>query len=502
MDEPIDTSSGAHVINRALLEVKGAQNLAFAIDYNSICNSNDILGNGWSHNFEASITPTANGLLLSWNAKKCNLFTPQPGNSSVFLCPDPPVVYDSITANPDGSYTLTEPTQQKLNFDSLGRLAQIVNPHGQAINLSYGPTHLQPFQIQEMVSGNSFYLSYDTSNRLMQVSNIIGQVASFAYDGSNNLSTISKSFLTTTQSWIFTYWAPGQVASEVSPEGNKVFRDFCDDAGRVVVQQDSVNNYAIFSYDTSQTNYLITTVVDRTGATNVFLYDTNYNLLAITNGLGDASTYAYDTNDNETSFTNALGYVETYAYDGAGNQVSTTDMLGYTTYFTYDSRNNLLAITNALNGAASFAYDAKNNITNSVDFMTNRITMQYDANCLMTQKTSPRGGVTRFAYAGGLLTSVTDAVTNTTTFGYDPIGRLIAVTNADGFVTTNGYDLNNNLTATCDGLGNTWCYTCDSSGQRTHCYRSPHELNLLGIQWKRRFDRRNERAQRHHILWL
>jgi RHS repeat-associated protein len=468
VEEPVDTGTGAHILQRSLLKVQGAQGLEFTADYDSICRFNDVMGVGWSHNFEANVQPMTNGkVLLHWNAKRSNLFIPNPLNTNLLFCSDVAVVYDTLIRNPNASYSLKQPNQQHYEFDNAGRLQQIVNAQGQAIQLFYNSTNTCPGQIQEAISGKSLYLTYNMNSELLtSVSDGSGRSVSFCYDYLDHLTQITNSDATTSQTYYLYYDSVGHVLYEYNPEGGEVFYDSYDSAGRIAAQEDALYHHTYFYYDESQSNRLVTTVVDRTGATNIYVHNQRYLLLSVTDGLGHTTRYGYDTNGNRTSITNALGQVQKYAYDNAGNLIASTDAAGRTTTCQFDSRNNLISMVNAVTNTATFAYDGNNNLTASVNVMTNQTTMAYDANSQLIQTISPRGGNATFVHITGLTSQITNAASNVTRMAYDAVGRLIAVTNADGFVSTNAYDLNDNLIAKSDGLGNVWHYTYDSAGRK------------------------------------
>jgi len=450
----------------SLLKVHGAQDLEFIIDYNSIAHLNDALGPGWSHNFETWLVPLPNGSVqVNWNAKKYNLFTPLAANTNNYTCPDVPVIYDTLIRNANGSYSLKEPGQRHFEFDSQGRLQQVVNPHGQAIKLVYPSTTAYPTQIVEAVSGKAFNLAYNSSNLLAQVSDGLGRKVAFSYGTSNQLTQFVKTLGTVSQTNSFAYDVIGHILTKTNELGICVFTDGYDSQGRIISQQDAVSGNSTFSYDESQPNRIITTMLDRTGASTVYVHDQNYLLLSITDPLGHATSFGYDTNGNKTSITNALGQVQRLAYDSFGNVISATDAAGQTTTSRYDSRNNLTNVVNAAANAATFTFDTNNNLTASVDFLTNQVSLVYDTNALLMQSTAARGGKTLFLNSGGLPVRITNAVAGITGLAYDVAGRVAAVTNAAGFVSTNAYDLNNNLIATADGLGNLWRYTYDSAGR-------------------------------------
>lgn len=466
--EPVDTGTGAHILQRSLLKVQGAQSLEFTADYDSICHIIDAIGVGWSHNFEANVQPVTNGnVWLHWNAKRGNLFVLNSLNTNLLSCSDVAVVYDTLIRNADGSYSLQQPNQQHYEFDNSGRLQQIVNAHGQAVQLFYDSTNTYPVQIQEAVSGKSLYLKYNTDlNLLTSVSDDSGRSVSFYYDSFDHLTKITKSDASASQTYSFDYDSVGHILDEHNPEDNEVFYDTYDSSGRIASQKDALNQQTYFYYDENQSNRLVTAVVDRTGATNIYVHDQRYLLLSLTDGLGHSTGYGYDTNGNRTSSTNALIEIQTFAYDSSGNLTSSTDAAGQTTTYQFDSQNNLIFTVNAFSNTASFTYDSNNNLTASVDFMSNQTIMAYDANSQLIQTVSPRGGKAAFVYIAGLTTSLTNAAANVTRMAYDTVGRFISVTDADGFVSTYGYDLNDNLTAKSDGLGNEWLYTYDSAGRK------------------------------------
>ena len=466
--EPVDTENGAQVVNHSIFRIKGARDLSFEIDYNSLCLSNDFAGVGWSHNFEARVqSVNSTNLSLIWNAKRSNSFTLQSGTTNIFKCANLTCIYDSLVKNSDGSYTLIEPTQRQLRFDSQGRLQKDINPHGQTIQLVYNGTSSYPTQIVESISGAALNLVFGAGNLLSQVSDGLGRTVSFYYDSGSHLMTVTKANQITSHQYTFTYDSNGRMLTENNPEGVQIFGNTYDAYGRVSVQRDAAPQHfaTYFFYNESQTNTLTTTVIDRMAGPTRYIYDTNYLLLRIVDPLGHTNFFGYDSVGNRIAVTNALAQVQLFGYDSAGNLTSATDSAGNKTISRYDSHNNLTNIVNAASSSAVFTYDTNNNLTVSVDFLTNQIMLNYDSNSLLKQTTSPRGGKTSFVYAGGLPALITDAATNTTGMAYDAVGRVIAVTNGAGFVTTNAYDMNDYLVATADGLGNLWQYTRDSAGR-------------------------------------
>ncbi|WP_072869695.1 DUF6531 domain-containing protein [Desulfofundulus thermosubterraneus] len=90
--EPVDAATGAHVIERNVLTINGAQPVSFNLNYNSLLLKEGPLGKGWSHNYETR-----------------------------------------LVKNQDGSYTLTRKDQKEYRFDSAGRLISLSNGRGKSV---------------------------------------------------------------------------------------------------------------------------------------------------------------------------------------------------------------------------------------------------------------------------------------------------------------------------------------------------------------------------------
>jgi YD repeat-containing protein len=77
------------------------------------------------------------------------------------------------------------------------------------------------------------------------------------------------------------------------------------------------------------------------------------------------------------------------------------------------------------------------------------------------------GNITTYGYTGGLLTSTTDPLGNTTSYVYDSAGRMVRSIDPLGNSTTNLYDNLGNLTQTINALGAATTFTYDAERNRT-----------------------------------
>jgi len=460
ISDPVDSATGAHVIERKLLTLNGAQTLLFKVGYNSLLLNEGPLGKGWGHDFETNLEVLPNGnVKIHWDANHVNTFFNN-GNDR-FSPADSAMRFDKLVKNSDGTYTLTRKDQKAYQFDTAGKLTKVQNGHGQSLTLAYD-TSGRLATVEEPLSGQAFTLHYNTDGFIDQVTDSLNRQVSFTYDANHYLTGITDAGGQTTT---YTYNGDGQVLTAVDAEGRQLFTNTYDDKGRVITQDDTIegNQLTRFSYDEStRPGELITTVTDRNGNTRVFVYDNNYSLISETDELGNTTTYTYDDDGNRTGITDAKGNTTTFTYDDRGNLLTATDPVGNVTKMTYDDRNNLLSVENAAGKKIVYSYDDNNNLTSVTDPMGNTTTYTYDENGLLLSKTTPGSGITTYAYQNGLLHAVTDPAGNTTTYGYDAAGRLVTVTGAAGNTTTMSYDNADNPVSVTDPLGNTATYSYDS----------------------------------------
>jgi YD repeat-containing protein len=148
----------------------------------------------------------------------------------------------------------------------------------------------------------------------------------------------------------------------------------------------------ITGYTNDALRRLVFTVYpDNSGTTN--FYDAVGRVFAMSDARGKTKFYGYDAAGRRTSMTNALGQVIRSVFNESGNLVQVIDALGRTNTFVFDELNRRRTV---------------------------------------------------------LFPDGTDQSFNTTLFGYDALGRLIAVTNALTNVTLCTYDEQGQQTAQTD----------------------------------------------------
>src|SRR5439155_21379360 len=154
--------------------------------------------------------------------------------------------------------------------------------------------------------------------------------------------------------------------------------------------------------------------------------------------LGNKTTYAFDNVGRMTSLVTPKGNVKgghpanftwAFTYDAYGNRLTITDPISHRTTFHYDADENQDRITDANGNITVNVYDAVNELTQIMrpDSPQTVLTTDYNPDGTIADEKDGKGNrILAFGYnALRQLTSVTDALGNVTTFGYDAAGNRI-----------------------------------------------------------------------------
>jgi YD repeat-containing protein len=128
---------------------------------------------------------------------------------------------------------------------------------------------------------------------------------------------------------------------------------------------------------------------------------------------------------------------------------------GHRTTYAYGSTNRLDSETDALGNTTRYGYDHAGNRTSILDANNHRISFDYDANNRLIGQLDARGNATAYAYdAVGNRISVRDANGNLTAYTYDADNRLSSQTDPLGYRISYEYDIVGNRIGRTDGNGN------------------------------------------------
>lgn len=358
----------------------------------------------------------------------------------------------------------------------------------------------------------------DALGRITQITDPLGKVYQYAYDGTGNLASVTYPALTAPTT--YTYDSTHRLTGGMDPNNNPLPTKVLDANGRLASETDALGNTTSYAYSTASINGVLTNTTtvtfppDANGkigtATSVF--DSYGKLLSTTDPLGHVTTNTYDNRHNLISTTDPLKHTTTFTYDAQGNQTSVTypktatsinttsattynqfseptshtDELGNVQNVSYDTNFLPQIITDTVNNnpvvVQSFHYNTDGTkqseaIGFDLTIFPNKVTTySYDANGNLASSTDPLGRITSFIYDDlGLLRSVTrplpapigqastsnSTATNTTAYQYDDFGRLTEIDAPLGRVTKYTYDNNGNKISETDPNGNITTFKYD-----------------------------------------
>ncbi|RMH38510.1 MAG: hypothetical protein D6689_19430 [Deltaproteobacteria bacterium] len=337
-------------------------------------------------------------------------------------------------------------------YDDIGRLTRSVDPRGGATTIAY-----------------------DNTDRIASITAPGGVTASYEYDLAGNLTAITDP---AGERWTFSYDATGLLVSRTDPLGNATAIEYDDMAwpsrytlpgglGTVAISYDAAGNIVAQDYSD--------------GTSLAYVYD-GRDLLVGGNGVtlsrdenGDivACNGVIMTRDPEGRIATmevAAGKTVTYTYDAAGNLVAIDDWLGNRTEMDYDAAGQRIAIRRPNGVDTAIGYDARRHVV-SVDTtrgadVVGAIALTRDAlgDVVAAQRDVPAApvappagvsltiggasqvaemtydalgrvtddGVLSYTWVGpDLLASYSDG-TDTVSFEYDGLMRVVARTDAGG----------------------------------------------------------------------
>jgi len=459
--DPVNTATGNYIYQRKDLQLPGiGMPFVFQRNYNSQDISNGPLGYGWSHSLNTSLALDAStgNVELRGADGKAAVYAPDGagGFKSQYG------VFDTLSLNGDGTYTITQVDSTVQRFNAANMLASVTDRNGNVMSFVYTAGNLT--RVVD-TAGRNIDFTLDASNRITDITDPLARVTHFDYDAAGNLVTATDAKGNITR---YSYDADHQMLTVTDPRGNTVVSNTYDNSvpKRVVTsQRDAKGGQTDYVYDPVSH---VTVFTDALGNATTHHHDDKNRLIQEDDAKGNSAYYVYDPDlGTRTSVTDKNGNVTTYTYDLKGNVTGKTDPLGAVSAITYDATNNPLSRTDALAGVTTFAYDAKGNLIKTTDALGNVASVTYQANGLPLTLADVRGNTSTNSYdAQGNRTLVTNALGQSTTLTYDGVGRKLTKKDALNHITTYAYDAIDNLSSVTDPAGKAASSTYDGNSNR------------------------------------
>ncbi|MEI7850320.1 MAG: RHS repeat-associated core domain-containing protein [Kiritimatiellales bacterium] len=435
-------------------------------------------GNKWQFNYASYLTvDTAGSVLIYMPDGRYDLFSPDGSGGYT----QPYQVHNTLTKIaenhfelrfPDGSlyvYNIPAGTGSQQPF-----LVEIRDAYGQHLTMGYD-ANVNLSTITD-AQGKLSTLTYATNGLCTRVTDPFGRSANFEYDAAGNLTKITD---------MGGYW------SSLSYDANVYLVSLGDERGTTTFQIEPADGIYNGSNPYPQPggamweNYRIT-VTDPLGQSEVFHYNgysryswhaaprdyvpwtspsenayasspkTRYNLTFTSSGTrGEISSvtypaggyvlYGYDTTTgNRTSVSDSHGHTTRFTFNSMDRVTSVTDVKGTPTTFTYATNGvDLLSVSNGL-GKILMAYNTQHDLLSLTDRLTNITTFAYNTNGQILSQVDALGIINQYLYdATNRLAEFRRAGQTLEQFTYDAVGRVRTRTDAIGLTVTNAYnDLN------------------------------------------------------------
>ena len=312
--------------------------------------------------------------------------------------------------------TLTNGTQ--FAYDAAGRLATVTDRNANATSYAYDP-----------------------SGRLEAITDPVGRVTTFVYDN-GLLESITDPASRIT---LFEHDAGGDLLRVILPDGAE--REFTYQQHRMVSQTDERDFTTTYQYDAvgrlersfwpdgserATSNAQSVGLVDLssgqgTEANPAPVVRPDDAVATFTDGEGRSSTVRGDQFGQATVLTDLAGLVTSQQTNSKGRTEQLELPSGHILQATYDQLGNQLTATDAqLGGTFSLTYEPTfNQVETLTDPLSNTTTFGFDANGNVTSTTTAESRASASTYlAGGLVETVTDTLGTTTTFTYDSNGLV------------------------------------------------------------------------------
>ena len=308
------------------------------------------------------------------------------------------------------------------NYDAHGRPGTITDANGLVTTMTYDARGRLK---SSAASGETTAYDYDGAGNLARLTLPDGTFLRYGYDAAQRLTSITDSL---GNSVAYTLDDLGNRKKEETrdPTGNlaQTMARVFDGLSRVKEMRGAANQLTQYAYD-PQGN--LKSATDPLAHATANDYDALNRLTKVTEPLAagapaaGAIGYGYDARDNLTSVTDQRGLVTTYGYSGFDELKTLASPDTGVTQYTYDAAGNVKTMLDARGQSATYGYDALNRLKTLL-YSDESLAFTYD-------------DVAISANSKGRLSKVTDG-SGSTTYGYDPQGRVTLKTQVAGSVTS------------------------------------------------------------------
>jgi RHS repeat-associated protein len=428
--------------------------------------SGNAFGAGWTLQGLEQLYPESGGVILDLGDEGRTLWFASAGSGGGYTTP----AGDFSTLSKSGStYTRTLADGTQITFNSGGYQTAVIDLNNQHITFAYNGSN----QLSTITDNYSNITTFSYSGGYLQtITDPAGRVATFTHS-SANLSGVTLPDGSTRG---YSYASGGQLTQITDPRSNTVTISY-DSAGRVgtITRPDSTTEKFTNDQESGWTN-------------------------SGTSGSPAAATLLAQAGGTYTSPNSNVSTIQP-DWNGFGLPGNAIDPLGNVQLYDRNSNGLATIAIDQVNRNTQYHYDSEANVTEVLFEDTNNQNYTYNGDSEPLTASNENGKVTNFTYDGnGNLTLVEDAIGNYTTMTYTGTGRLNAVKDANNNVTTYLYDSQDrpttiqfpdgttnlmaynsqgNVTKVTDGRSNATTFSYDALNRQTGSTDALNDLTTL-----------------------
>jgi RHS repeat-associated protein len=446
--KPVDCATGNETETQTDLNVPGlGVPLAFTRTYNSQAavtqSTAGQFGYGWSASFgdhialngeaETETVEQANGSVVVFK-----------GNYHVAgeLTP-PPWAQAKLIVESDGSFLYTLPNQQAFHFSFTGRLLSESDRNGNTTTVNHSGERITTVSDP---SGRTITFKYNTEGQVESVTDPLGHVVKYAYEGGNLVSVTEPGEMG--PRWQFKYDSSHELTEMIDGRSGKTLNEY-NGAHQVVLQTDPMGRVSQFEYEEIKSElpgeYVLPSLSQETPEEEVQEEETPEEISGgilitpapetvtkVTHTGTGAVTFEHFNNEGEVQYiTKAYGTSSAntakFTYTATGALASVTDGNEHTTKYGYDSEGNRTEQIDPNSNITKWGYDTTHDVTSTTTPSGEKTTIKRNShgNPETIERPAPSEKIqtTKYKYAAnGELESVTDPLERTWKYGYDTYG--------------------------------------------------------------------------------
>ena len=446
--DPVNANTGNFTYSKEDIVLRSKFPIGFIRSYNSSEKRTGVLGKGWRHSYEISISREANGYILHLSDGHDEAyFVDEEGRiHSVFDD------FNRLEQTQTGFIYNAESGLIYL-FDKDGKLLRIERKDGEVVSLSYDSKDRLIEVYGE--SGSKISLYYNDFGKLREIEDHTGRKVEYRYEGNQLGKVYHEGKLT------YSYYYKDELLEKIkNPRGIYVLENLYDGENRVKIQKFADGGIIRYEYKSDESK---TFVINQNGNAEVHVHDENFRNIE-SEYAGESESFTYDTRNLLTSYKDKKGNITSYEYDKEGKLTKVTFPDNQSESVDYDSEGNVAV--HYINGEEieKYFYNDKGRIIESKNTLGESTKFDYSKESLII--TLPDNSKRKVYYDNrGNISGIEEENGKVTTYEYDNLNRVIASIDGEGNKTGFSYDERDLLTSVKDALGNSCRYNYTENGK-------------------------------------